>query len=161
MEQWTRRLYFFKPDLILIHDRVKAKETGRWQWLMHSMAPFELRDNRALTEQGDASASVTFLHPQGLNLSQHDQFDPPPHDWVKSDLKQWHLSAEPGEALQEADFLVAIAMNGAKVLIDATQRGQDFEVSVTLPDQRVYRIATDKDVAASVERMAKESVAAP
>ncbi|MFM1919746.1 MAG: hypothetical protein RLZZ303_1380 [Candidatus Hydrogenedentota bacterium] len=140
VKRWTRRLYFFKPELLLIHDRVEAKQPGQWQWLLHSMAPFELSENYARTQKGEAAAEVRFLHPPALRLTQTDQFDPPPHDWAKFTLEEWHLSADPEAPAETMDFITAIAINGATA--NATHESIDggFRVKVQLSDGRRYAV---------------------
>lgn len=138
-QTWIRRLYFFKPELLLIHDHLTAPAPATYQWLLHSMGAFTLRENGAATSAGDASADVEFLHPAGLQISQSDQFDPPPHAWSKIDLKQWHLRAAVEEARPAVDFVTAIRVNGATPEVSAVPVDEGYRMSVTLNGGAKYQ----------------------
>lgn len=161
VKRWTRRLYFFKPEMLLIHDRVEARRSGQWQWLLHSMAPFELGENLARTLKGEASAEVRFLHPPALRLTQTDQFDPPPHDWAKFTLEQWHLTAEPEAPAEAMDFITAIAINGAAA--EATHESIEggFRVQVRLSDGRQYTVDLGDGSALEARLLTAEPASSP
>lgn len=136
--RWIRRLYFFKPGLLLLHDRVGATAPSTYQWMLHSMAPFRLRDQGAHTEREGTEADVEFLLPQGLALRQTDQFDPPPYEWSKIDLKQWHLRAETNSPAVMQDFVVAIRINGATPSVSCSLNGETCRMRVGLSDGTQY-----------------------
>ena len=57
-------------------------------------------------ENGDAGCKVTFLTPDGLQITQTDKFDPPPRPRVK--LKQWHLQAGTQDKQKSCQFVTII-----------------------------------------------------
>lgn len=133
-QKWLRRLYFFKPGLLVVHDHLEAPEAASYQFLLHSMGEFTLRENGASTSYKEAGADIEFLQPAGLHLSQTDQFDPPPHAWAKFDLRQWHLRAEPEGKHTSMDFVTAIRVNGATPEVSAAPVEGGYRVTVRLAD---------------------------
>jgi len=109
LERWTRRVVFLKPNLVVIHDVLKAKEPSTFEWTLHAPAKFALTDNGA-TWQGNAGAvRLSFIEPAGLTISQSDQFDPPPAPWSSIKLTDWHLTASAPEKVAQREFLTLIA----------------------------------------------------
>ena len=107
LDRFVRRILFVKPHLVLIHDELAAPKPSTFEWRLH--APTEM----AAKGQGsvqvvnrDAACHVSFLWPQGLELSQTNQFDTPPRPRVK--LVEWHLTAKTPQPLKSACFVTAI-----------------------------------------------------
>ncbi len=107
LNQFTRSILFIKPEVILIFDRLKAPEPSTFQWLMHAPTEMRVKDQRDITvENGEAGCKVTFLTPAGLEITQTDQFDPPPRPRIK--LRQWHLQAETPDSQKHCEFVTVI-----------------------------------------------------
>ncbi|MBN2310409.1 MAG: DUF4962 domain-containing protein [Candidatus Hydrogenedentes bacterium] len=118
LDRWTRRIVFFKPDAVLIHDVLEAPEPSRFQYMLHAPGAFELGTN-SVTWAGDPGRiEVRFLEPDALALSQTDQFDPPPADWAKYNLGEWHLTAETTQDEKHVEFLTIILIDNAPVEIE-------------------------------------------
>ncbi|MCC6490525.1 MAG: DUF4962 domain-containing protein [Candidatus Hydrogenedentes bacterium] len=108
LDRWSRRIVFFKPNVIVIHDLLEAPEPSTFQWNLHAPAPFKLGENSASWSGKPGHVRVRFLEPAGLALSQTDQFDPPPADWAKFNLNEWHLTADCQEKTLARTFLTLI-----------------------------------------------------
>ena len=116
VDRWTRRIVFFKPDAVLIHDVLETPEPSMYQWLLHAPdRSFEIAENRAGWKGENGSIDVRFLEPSSLHITQTDQFDPPPADWSKLKLEEWHLSAETPEKHAKIDFVTLIVIDDADV----------------------------------------------
>ncbi|MBI3118145.1 MAG: DUF4962 domain-containing protein, partial [Candidatus Hydrogenedentes bacterium] len=46
LERWTRRILFFKPDVVVIHDVLRAPEPATYQWNLHAPGAFEIGNQR-------------------------------------------------------------------------------------------------------------------
>jgi hypothetical protein len=107
LKSFVRNILFIKPEVIIIFDLLEALEPSTYQWLMHSPNEMKVESQNNITvENGDAECKVTFLTPEGLQISQTDKFDPPPRPRVK--LKQWHLQAGTSDKLENCQFVTIL-----------------------------------------------------
>jgi len=118
LDRWTRTLYFLKPDVLFIHDVLEAPEPSTYQWLLHAQAPFELEEQAARVDTKGGSVRVRFLHPAGIDLSQNNEFDPPPHEWATFTLDEWHLTAATRQPAARQEFVALITVKGAEPEFD-------------------------------------------
>ncbi len=149
LDRWTRRILFFKPYAVLIHDFLEAPEPSTYQWLLHAPGPFELGDN-AVDWRGDPGrVAVRFLHPQGLALTQTDRFDTPPAPWAGFTLHEWHLTAATSEETAQQEFLTWLVINDADATAALAETADVREVRLALPwGAATVRLARDRfDVA--------------
>ena len=104
LDRFTRAIVFFKPDLVVIYDRLQAKKPARFDYWLHSPVRFELQPDQSasLTSQ-HSHCDIDFLLPAGLNLRQTDQYDPNPRDRIK--LREWHLTATTADKARPLEFL--------------------------------------------------------
>ncbi len=133
--RWTRRIFFFKPSAVLIHDVLEAPEPAQYQWLLHATAPFELGPNYAACTPDVGKAEVRFLRPLSLNLSQKDVCDPPPYAWSNIELKEWHLTAETTEQKAQQEFITLITVKEAPATAITTPAAEGVRVVLTLPEE--------------------------
>ncbi len=134
LDRWTRRLIFFKPHAILIHDILEAPEPSSFQWMLHTPGAFEIAGQQAAWK-GDAGAAKTqFLYPADLGITQTDQYDPPPAEWTGWTLGEWHLTAEPAAKAKRQEFLALVTINDAAVKATIAPGTVPRDVTVTLPD---------------------------
>ncbi len=104
---FRRSLLFAKPDTLVILDRLEADEPRSFTWHFHAPVPFEGNKQEALTIQNNGvSARLSLLYPPGLEWTQTDQFEPPPHPRIQ--LVEHHLDVKPAEPAREAR-MVAVA----------------------------------------------------
>ena len=107
VDQFTRHILFAKPDVVIILAELRAPEPQTFEWWLHSPEAMELnRQHDIRVSVGDAGAHVNMLVPEGLGLSQTDQFDPPPRERIQ--LTQWHLTAETSEPANAMRFVTII-----------------------------------------------------
>jgi heparinase II/III-like protein len=134
LDRWTRRLIFFKPHAILIHDILEAPEPSSFQWMLHTPGEFDISGQEA-TWKGDAGAVKTrFLYPADLGITQTDQYDPPPAEWTGWTLGEWHLTAEPAAKAKRQEFLTLVTINQAAVEAVVAPGAAPRAVTITLPD---------------------------
>ena len=117
LTRWTRRLVFFKPHAVVIHDVLEAPEPSTFQWLLHAPSAFDISEGRVGWSGDNGSIDVRFLEPGGLRITQTDQYDPPPAEWSGIELHEWHLTAETTEPVAQREFLVLIVLDGAEVML--------------------------------------------
>lgn len=103
LDRFTRAVLFIKPHALVMFDTLDAPEPSTFQWLLH--APNEMRvDGQTVHATGDKhGATVQLVAPEGLAITQTDQFDPPPQHWVT--LTQWHLTADTQRATRTMGFV--------------------------------------------------------
>ncbi len=58
------------------------------------------------TPRGDVVCPIHFLAPQGLKLTQTDQYDPNPGPQIK--LREWHLTASTPEKSRSTEFVALL-----------------------------------------------------
>ncbi len=107
VERFRRHILFIKPGLVAIFDDLRTPEPQTFEWWLH--APTEMviggqRDIRVAV--GEAGCRVEMLAPDGLAVTQTDQFDPPPRPRVR--LVQYHLTAATDEPAREQQFATLI-----------------------------------------------------
>ena len=109
LETFRRQILFLEPDLIVIHDRLRAKDPSTFEWRLHAPAPFvHDPDQNGLftTENGAAACLVSFITPADLAFQQTDRFDTPPRERVQ--LVQHHLTAATDASERERTFVTVI-----------------------------------------------------
>ena len=114
LDRWARRILFFKPGVILIHDVLDAPEPSTFQWLLHAQHAFDLRQDSVGLETPTGTVDVDFLAPAGLALSQKNEFDTPPHDWATFTLDEWHLTAATQSPEKTLHFITMLRIDGAE-----------------------------------------------
>lgn len=100
LKRYQRNIYFVDGAYFVIEDRVELTEALPLQWLLHSLRPFELGENRAVMQGETANMRVEFIT-GGMTLSQTDAFDKAirPEE-LKGKAAQWHLCAQTVPAKQ-------------------------------------------------------------
>jgi len=133
LDRWTRRILFFKPAAIVIHDVLEAPEPSTYQWLLHAEGAFEIKEGRATWEGPPGRIEVRFLTPGSLKVTQTDRFDPPPYAWAKFDLGEWHLTAETIEKSAQRQFVTVIVLDAAAVESHLEEKASGYALRMTLP----------------------------
>ena len=97
------------PEAVLIIDRLETKSPAHFEWRLHTTKePFSIPNQHAVSAKcGNASATVDFLWPEHLSISQTDAFDPPIAYGLK--LVQHHLTAATVQPATNALFVTLIA----------------------------------------------------
>ena len=108
LDRFTRAALFIKPEAIVMFDALEAPEPSTYQWLLHSCREMLVDGQtvRATSNNGQTGAVVQILAPRDLQITQTDQFDPPPAERIK--LTQWHLQAETPKERASEEFVSVI-----------------------------------------------------
>jgi hypothetical protein len=129
----TRRIVFLKPDALVIHDVLEAGEPATYQWMLHALERFDI-DGQRVTAVSEAGRTDThFLYPQGLDISQTDAYEPPPHEWATFELSEWHLSVDTPEPARKQEFITLVSVN---------EGVSDFNIEETGAGVRRLRVST-------------------
>ncbi len=133
LERWARRIFFFKPDVIIIHDVLDAPEPSTFQWLLHAQQPFALGTQMLYLKTDAGKLEITFMKPAGLAFSQTNEFDPPPHDWANLDLKEWHVTAATETPEKSLEFITVIRVDNTVAPATLEEEENGTALSLKLP----------------------------
>ncbi len=104
LERFTRAIIFVKPELVVIYDRLEAKEPSTFEYWLHAVNEINVKDQYNIRVQNDnVVCDIDFLMPSGLNFTQTDQYDPNPRPRVK--LREWHLTATTPQKKNQMEFV--------------------------------------------------------
>jgi len=97
LSRFTRAIIFIKPELVIVYDRLEAKESSTFEYWLHAIKKIKVQDQHNIqVRNDDVICDVDFLTPSGLTFKQTNQYDPNPRPRIK--LREWHLTATtPGE----------------------------------------------------------------
>ncbi len=98
LTQCDRHILFLRPGLFLLLDELAAPEAATYQWLLHALEKMDVSDNRVISRRKGTTLDVRLSCPQGLTLSQTDQFDTPYNARIPEQFHQdlpnhWHVTA--------------------------------------------------------------------
>lgn len=92
LHHYNRTILFAKPDLVVIFDRLHAKEKATFEFMLHGLKKFQVLDAQHVVQANQGVfCGIDFVHPAGLAFQQTDQYDPNPRPRIK--LREWHLTA--------------------------------------------------------------------
>jgi hypothetical protein len=103
LNRYTRTILFVKPELVIVYDRLDAKQPSTFEYHLHAMNKFDIggpQDIKALA--GDVICDIDMLTPANLKLEQTDQYDPNPWEQIK--VRDWHLTATT-DTLSSTEFV--------------------------------------------------------
>ncbi len=104
LDRFTRAIVFVKPELVVVYDRLSARQESTFEYWLHAPESFEVKSPTDIRlKVGDAGCAIAFLAPEGLNFSQTDQYDPNPRPRIK--LREWHLTAATPRKTRECEFV--------------------------------------------------------
>jgi hypothetical protein len=104
LERFTRAIIFVKPELVVVYDRLEAKEPSTYEYWLHAINKIDVDDqHRIRVKNGDVICDIDFLTPTGLSFEQTDQYDPNPRPRIK--LREWHLTATTPEKAKRMEFV--------------------------------------------------------
>ncbi len=107
LERFTRTIIFVKPELIVVYDRLVAKQPSMFEYWLHSTHRFTAESPRAISLRiDDVGCEVDLMHPAGLKLSQTNEYDPNPRPRVT--LREWHLTASTSQQQRATEFVAVI-----------------------------------------------------
>ncbi len=134
LDRFTRRILFVKPEAIVIFDTLLAPEPTRFEWRLHAPVEMAVRHQRDVrVVNGGASCRVSFLWPDGLELSQTDRFDPPPRPRIQ--LVEYHLTATPSSSVRQQTFVTVLRPHRSGETLDGEAQLEEIDggYGVTIP----------------------------
>lgn len=106
LKRFSRAILFLKPGGIVVFDVLEAQEPSTFQWLLHAPREMQVDAGTVVARGKREAATLRFLHPGDLAITQTNRFDPPPQEWVE--LEQWHLTASTKRPRRTARFVTVI-----------------------------------------------------
>jgi len=104
LERFTRAVIFIKPELVVVYDRLEAKDPATFKYWLHAINKIHVENQRHIrVRSGDVVCDIGFLTPSGLSFEQTDQYDPNPIPRIK--LREWHLTATTPEKKKKMEFV--------------------------------------------------------
>ncbi len=105
LHRFTRTILFIKPELVVVYDRLIARQPSTYQYWLHAEKKFELTDQRDIRlEVADVRCHMSLLAPAGLSFTQTDQYDPNPRERIKD--REWHLTFTTAQKTAEVEFVL-------------------------------------------------------
>jgi hypothetical protein len=104
LDRYTRAMLLVKPDLVIVFDRLVAREPASFEYWLHAINEFQIKDQRNIeTKVGDVVCAVDILQPEGLTFTQTNQYDPNPWPTIKT--REWHLTAATPSKTSDIEFI--------------------------------------------------------
>jgi len=104
LDRFTRTIVFVKPELILVFDRLVAREPSTFTYWLHAVNRIEVKDQANIrVRAGKVVCDALILTPENLVFTQTDQYDPNPRPRIK--LREWHLSGRTPEKRKTVEFV--------------------------------------------------------
>ncbi len=104
LDRFSRSIIFVKPDLVVVYDRLEAKEAATFEYRLHAINKIKVAGQDDIQVQNDdVVCDINFLTPAGLTFTQTDQYDPNPRPRVR--LREWHLTATTPEKAKCLEFV--------------------------------------------------------
>ena len=104
LDRYTRTILFVKPELVIVFDRLAAREASTFQYWLHAANEFKVDGQRSIEARaGDVACAIDFLAPEGLKFTQTDQYDPNPEPQITA--REWHLTAATPAPLSSVEFV--------------------------------------------------------
>ncbi len=148
VEQFKRAILFVKPDLVVIYDRLKASEPSTYEYWLHAVNKFEVRDQgNIVTQNGDVLCDIAFLTPQKLTFDQTNEYDPNPRPRIK--LREWHLTAKTATRDTHMEFVTLYRPHRAKDRIERQAALEPvpggYVLKASLPDNNLTALLPTDD----------------
>jgi hypothetical protein len=107
LDRYTRTLVFVKPELVVVYDRLLARQKSHFEYWLHAKHEFEVQDQDDIRLRvQDVACKIQMLRPRNLSFSQTNEYDPNPRERVK--LREWHLTGKTDEKRQSVEFITVI-----------------------------------------------------
>jgi len=104
LDRYTRTILLVKPDLVIVYDRLVARDPATFRYWLHAANEFKVNGQRKIEARaGDVACSIDFLAPQGLSFAQTNQYDPNPEPQIKT--REWHLTASTPTKAKTVEFV--------------------------------------------------------
>ena len=122
LDRFTRSIVFVKPELVVVYDRLEARQKSSYEYWLHAVNEFAVEDQDDIRlNVDDVACRIRMLLPRELSFSQTNEYDPNPRERIK--LREWHLTATTKDKAKSAEFVT---------LIWPYRKGQDPPADVKL-----------------------------
>ncbi len=150
LDRFTRAVLFVKPELVIVFDRLEAREPSSFEYWLHASNRFTVEGQREIAARcDDVLCEIDLLAPEGLKLSQTDQYDPNP--WPQIKTREWHLTATTPSKAKTVEFVALYRPHRAEQIVarGAKLRRIDggYVLSAELSDGRVTALLPTDDSA--------------
>ena len=116
LKRFDRHALYLRPvvagdePVIILWDHIEAVKPATYQWLLHALEQMDVDTaNEVVTIKHNAARlAVRFLAPQGLQLTQTDQFTVPPEADFNKLGNQWHLTAATAQPSATQSFVTVL-----------------------------------------------------
>jgi hypothetical protein len=139
-----RALVYRRPDVLVIIDRLVARQSVRWEWNLHTRTPLNrIGRNRFRFYDTHAKAGVCMdvLEPTEFDFTQSDRFTASPEQSA-SRPAQWHSVIATKSVAEQADFVVSVRVDCTAADITWQQDVTNAELSIQLERER-FRLLPD------------------
>ena len=104
LDRFTRSIIFVKPELVVVYDRLEAKESSTFEYWLHAINKIDVENQHDIrVRNDDVVCDIDFLTPSGLAFKQTNEYDPKPRARIK--LREWHLTAATAEKKKHTEFV--------------------------------------------------------
>ena len=148
LERFTRSIIFVKPEVVIVYDRLEAKEPSTYEYWLHAINEFEIRNEcEIIVRNDDVVCDICFLRPLDLTLRQTNEYDPNPRPRIT--LREWHLTAKTVEKRRQTEFVTVYWPHKAgdkiqKRAILTTIRG-GYVLNIELSDKKLIALLPKND----------------
>jgi len=148
LERFTRAIIFVKPEVVIVYDRLEAKEPSTYEYWLHAVNKFDVKGREEIqVRNGDVVCDIAFLTQGNLSFTQTDQYDPNPGPQIT--LREWHLTAKTAEKRQKTEFVTVYWPHRAtdEIKKRAILRSIDggYALSVELADKKLTALLPTDD----------------
>jgi hypothetical protein len=108
LERFRRHVVHVRPGIFVMFDDLVAGDPSTFQWLLHAHDRIGIDGPVLHVRRDPAAMDVHLLLPQQLDISQTDQYDPPPETVPEKHIQYrntWHLTAATATAATTTQFL--------------------------------------------------------
>jgi hypothetical protein len=107
LDRFTRSMVFIKPELVIVFDRLVARQESTFEYWLHAINEFSIADQRSIkTVAGEVACAIDIMTPKGLKLSQTNEYDPNP--WPQITTREWHLTATTSPRTSSIEFVTLL-----------------------------------------------------
>jgi hypothetical protein len=123
LERYTRTVVFVKPELVIVYDRLLAREPASYEYWLHSSEKFAIDEpsNMQVTVD-DVVCDIAALVPADLTYAQTNQYDPNP--WPEIKTREWHVTAKTDSAERQREFLFLYRPHRANQVVPLDAKAQ-------------------------------------
>jgi hypothetical protein len=104
LERFRRAVIFVKPDVVIVYDRLVAKEPSIYEYWLHAVNEFEVgKGGNVNVCNEDVGCDIHFYARRELAFEQTNEYDPNPIPRIK--LREWHLTAKTTQKRKSMEFI--------------------------------------------------------